>query len=298
MTSFLYPYRYLPDHLDPLFDEFTYGDAKARGKRLKEKLNRGDYIFFWTNIAGMQYITAYYVVDKVLEVDEAKKDHKIMEKYRNPHLKRSFYEGEDVSYENDVVVFGDVKKSRKLGIPLSFNRTLAERFVFNPPKTIDFQNNRTDAENIGSACRQPRELTKEDVKFLVTEIENLNTEGKFPLDISDWREKEIESVLAKNPDLIDPDFKLVSRQLHGHIDLVFEDSNGNLIVVEVKEGLAPEGTLTQILDYRRVIKEKYDDKKVDAIIVCAGVSSRLKRAAEENKVKIHVYGGKFYTEML
>lgn len=256
MTSFLYPYRYLPDHPDPLFDEFTYGDARARGKRLKEKLNRGDHIFFWTNIAGMQYITAYYVVDKMLEVDEAKKDHKIMEKYRNPHLKRSFYEGKDVSYENDVVVFGDVKKSRKLGIPLSFNRTLAERFVFNPPKTIDFQNNRTDAENIGSACRQPRELTKEDVKFLLTEIENLNTDGKFPLDISDWREEEIESVLAKNPDLIDPDFKLVSRQLHGHIDLVFEDSNGNLTVVEVKEGLAPEGTLTQILDYRQVIKEK------------------------------------------
>jgi len=37
--------------------------------------------------------------------------------------------------------------------------------------------------------------------WTASEIENLNTQGNFPLDISDWREKEIESVLAKNPDI-------------------------------------------------------------------------------------------------
>jgi hypothetical protein len=61
--NLLIPYVYLYGHNDPLFEEFTYGDVKTRARKLRNKLKKGDYVFFHTSMGGKKYITAYYVVD-------------------------------------------------------------------------------------------------------------------------------------------------------------------------------------------------------------------------------------------
>ena len=91
--NLLIPYVYLYGHNDPLFKEFTYGDVKTRARKLRNSLKKGDYVFFHTSIGGKKYITAYYVVDRVLDTAEAIKDRNIRVKYNNPHI-REFLSGE------------------------------------------------------------------------------------------------------------------------------------------------------------------------------------------------------------
>src|SRR3989338_4656669 len=83
--NLLIPYKPIYNHDDPLLDEFTYGDCKWRARKLKS-LQKGDVLFFHTTIAGKKYITAYYVVERVLDTGEAVKDKYISSKYCNPHI--------------------------------------------------------------------------------------------------------------------------------------------------------------------------------------------------------------------
>ena len=66
----LISYVQLPDHADPLFNEFTYGDVDQRARQLK-KLSVGTYVFFHTGKHGRKYITACYVVDRVIDTADA-----------------------------------------------------------------------------------------------------------------------------------------------------------------------------------------------------------------------------------
>jgi hypothetical protein len=124
--NLLIPYVHLYAHPDPLFTEFTYGDASRRAKILKNKLNKGDDVFFHTTIRNKKYITAYYVVDRVLDTPEAVKDRNIVAKYKNPHIV-DFLDPEKGKYKEDVVLFGDPITSRVLDKPLLFDRSLAEK---------------------------------------------------------------------------------------------------------------------------------------------------------------------------
>ena len=63
----LIPYVNLLNHPDPLFEEYTYGEGGARGKKLKNHVKKGDYIFFHTSKRNQKYITAYYIVDRVID---------------------------------------------------------------------------------------------------------------------------------------------------------------------------------------------------------------------------------------
>jgi len=118
--NLLIPYVPLFNHPDPLFLEFTYGDGGQRAKKLK-KLIKGDYVFFHTSIRGKKYITAYYIVDRILDTDKATKDKRIMDKYKNPHLSE-FLSGQQDEGEN-CILFGDPITSKILKRPLLFNTT-------------------------------------------------------------------------------------------------------------------------------------------------------------------------------
>ena len=119
----LIAYIYLPHHNDPLLEEFTYGDSKKRARRLKLDAKPGDYIFFHRSIGGRRFITAYYVVDRVLDTAEAAKYRNITAKYRNPHI-LEFLLGERTTEEEDALVFGDPITSRVLDRPLPFDKSL------------------------------------------------------------------------------------------------------------------------------------------------------------------------------
>ena len=103
--NLLIPYVPLYDHNDPFLEEFTYGDVRAKGRKLKRELKKGDYVFFHTSIRGKKYITAYYVIDRVLNTAKAIKDKNITAKYKNPHIVE-FLSGKRTSEDGDVIIFG------------------------------------------------------------------------------------------------------------------------------------------------------------------------------------------------
>lgn len=283
MTNLLYVYTL---SYDPLFEEFTYGEAKKRAEMLRKELRKGDHIFFWTNLLGRLFITAHYVVDFLLDGNEARRRQDIKRAYKNEHIHRH-------GNYDDVIVFGDSNKSLRLGVPLPLTRDLLTKLSI----AIPYDPNRSETSNVSSALRnvvgKNCKLSDAQVKILLDEIEKVQFSGEFPLD--GWDEKSIELVLAKNPSLLEKDLKLVShRQLntpHGLIDLLFQDKNNAYLIVEVKKGTAPDDTLTQLLNYISYVKKSYPKNTVKGAIVCSGCSRRLEEAAKVTGVKIYSYQG-------
>jgi len=157
--NLLIPFVELPNHKDPLFEEFTYGDVEKRGRKLK-RLRPGDYIFFHHTAKGREKcIAAYYTVECVKATKDAVKDPAIMSKFKSPHLAR-WLAGE--RKPDDVMVFGDPLLSRALNNPLLFDRKLAEQLSLQ----IRFPKGRLESRAIADATREWRELTDEDVKIL------------------------------------------------------------------------------------------------------------------------------------
>ncbi len=274
MTNFLYVYT---SSYDPLFEEFTYGEAGKRAEMLREELQNGDYIFFWTNLLGRLYITAYYIVDFLLDGNEARKRKDIKSAYKNEHIHRR-------GNYDDVVVFGDSKKSLKLGVPVPLTLALLNKLSiaipYNPNHSETFNINSALRNVMGKNCR----LSASQVKMLLNEIDNSQFGGEFPLE--NWDEKAVELILAKNPSLLENDLKLISHsQLktpHGIIDLLFQDKVNAYLVVEVKKGTAPDDTLTQLLNYISYVRKTNPRNTVRGAIVCGTCSRRLEEAAKES----------------
>jgi len=291
--NLLIPYCTYIYHPDPLFREFTYGDVGARARKLK-KLKKGDYVFFHTGISGKKYITAYYVVERVLDTAEAIKNRNIVAKYKNPHI-LEFLLGERTDEDDDVVLFGDPIESKILERPLLFDKNLAEKLSLN----IKFPNGRTEAQAIGSSTRAWRELTDKDVEILLESIESQEKEGAdvetilSTDEVTEIIEKDLENFIEKDPSLIGESMELVKRQLDtpaGRIDLLFKDKNGNLIVVELKLNRIGRVAINQLRRYMKWVK-KETKKNVTGIIVCKGVMPAFEEEFKRLKdIKIFCYG--------
>ncbi|MEH7236233.1 HNH endonuclease [Bacillus sp. JJ1562] len=139
MTSYIIPYLDSKKHYmeeDRLFSKYTYGDDGDRGIILKTKVSKGDVLFFYKTIENNPCITAFYEVEKVLDIQKAKMDNTIMMNYQNPHLFRNKVQ------ENEVIIFGHPEKSMILEHPLVVNRALLEELSinYNPsPNHIELQ---------------------------------------------------------------------------------------------------------------------------------------------------------------
>jgi len=124
--NFLIPYIHsIPP--DPVFDEYTYGDSGRRARKLKSKVKRGDYLFFHASKGGEKCITAYYVVEKVIDTLNAARDRTISMKYKNHHILDCLRGERPKPGEDDVLVFGNPVQSYVLRKPLPFDRQLAEK---------------------------------------------------------------------------------------------------------------------------------------------------------------------------
>jgi len=290
--NLLIPYVYLYDHPDPAFDEFTYGDSGARSRKLKNDLAQGDYIFFHTSILGKKYITAYYVIDRVLDTTVAGKDRNIVSKFKNPHI-TEYLAGARKGADGDVVMFGDPITSRVLDRPLLFNKALAERLSLG----IGFADDRSDTQCIGSATRAWRELTGEDVDVLLQTIaENppMPTDAVLSTDeVMEIIEKDIEGFIEKNPGIIGESVTLDRRQLNtsvGRIDLLFKDKKGDFIVVELKLNQIGRDAVSQIQRYMDWLR-KETKKNVTGVLVCKGVMPAFEADFTKLKnIKILCYG--------
>lgn len=291
--NYLIPYVYLYDHEDPILDEFTYGDVDSRARKMKNNLNKDDILFFHISINGKKHITAYYVVERVLDTSEAVKNEYIVSKYRNPHLKE-YLQGERREGD-DVIVFGDPIFSRKLDKPLLFDKTLAKKLSI----SIDFKDGFTDNQCIGSATRQWRSLNENDVKTLFSEI-NLNDSRGLVADtilttdeVTEIIEKDLENYLEKNHWLLGKSLKIIKRQYDtpvGRIDMLFEDESGRKIIVELKLNNIGRGAINQLRRYMNHLK-KETKEDVDGVLVCKGIMPVFEEEFKALKdIKIFRYG--------
>jgi len=292
--NLLIPYVHLYDHPDPLFKEFTYGDEGRRARKLKKDLKKGSYVFFHTSISGRKYITAYYVVERVLDTAEAIKNRNIVAKYKNPHI-LEFLSGERTGEGDDVILFGDPITSKILERPLLFNKNLAKKLSLN----IKFPKGKTETQAIGSATRPWRELTDKDVEILLEAIKSLEKEGinvetiLSTDEVTEIIEKDLENFIEKNPSLIGKSLSLERRQLdtpRGRIDLLFKDEKGNLIVVELKLNKIGRSAIDQLRRYMDWV-ENETKKDVTGVIVCKGVMPAFEKEFKNLKnIKILCYG--------
>ena len=292
--NLLIPYVHLYNHPDPLFDEFTYGDGGARARKLKNDLNKGDYVFFHTSTGGKKYITGYYVVERVIDTIEVIKDRILVSKYQNPHI-HELMTGMVPKEDDNVILFGDPITSRILRKPLLFDKALAQKLSLG----IKFSKNRTETQAIGSATRAWRKLTDKDVYALLDAIDSsekdvvgiktiLSTD-----EVTEVIEKDIEGFIENNPSIVGKSMTLKKRQLDtpvGRIDLLFEDKKGNPTVVELKLNKIGRDAVNQLRRYMNWIK-KQTKRDVSGVIVCKGVMPAFEKDFKKlTDIKIFSYG--------
>jgi hypothetical protein len=296
--NLLIPYKYLVGHNDPYFEEYTYGDVRRRARKLK-KLKKGDYLFFHTGDGGKRYITAYYVVDRVLNVSEVIKDKNISAKYKNPHIDE-YKSNKSKRLIDNVIVFGDPITSKLfLERPLLFNKELAKKLSLRIP--FPRGGRRTEAQAISSATRSWRELNNKDIKILFGAIKEAE---KTPVsndiisteEVTEVLERDLENFIQKKPQhLIGHSTKVIKRQCSipaGRMDLLLlQDRHGNLIVVELKLRKIGHDAVGQIQRYMRSLEKTERGKKVSGIIVCQGVLPTFEKDFRKLKnIKIFCYG--------
>jgi len=291
--NLLIPYVPLINHPDPTLEEFTYGDVDSRGHKLKTTLRKGDYVFFHTSLNSKKYVTAYYVVDRVLSTSEAAKDQNIFLKCKNPHIAE--HREPKRRNRDDAIVFGDPILSRKLERPLPFDRALAKRLSL----SINFRKGFTDSQCIGSATRQWRKLYSKDVQVLLREIKENEKTGLAVQktlstdEVTEIIEKDLERFIEANPKILGESLKLIGRQLQtpvGRIDLLFQNKNKTMIVVELKLNRIGREALKQLKRYMHYV-EKEMKRDLEGVIICKGVMPAFEEEFRKlKKIKILRYG--------
>jgi RecB family endonuclease NucS len=195
-----------------------------------------------------------------------------------------------------VLVFGNSVESYVPRIPLPFDRRLAEKLSLN----IKFLPDRTEKQAIVWSTRAWRKLTQKDVEILKSEIE-LHEES-LPVikpfmssdEVFETLEYDIESYLAGKPELLGKELKLIDRQqpiAGGRLDLLFEKTNGDWVVVEVKLNRIGRHAIRQIKRYITQLRQVNKDKNITGIIVGSGVMPAYEEVLLNQKdIKIFVYG--------
>ncbi len=288
VKGMLIQYVPLADHHDPYLDEFTYGEVKTRARRIKETMQKGNYVFFHTSIKGQRYITAYYVVDRILDTEDAIEIDAIMLKYRNPHLHQS-------PSDNDIVVFGDTVLSKKLERPLPFTRKIAERLSIGIP----FRDDKTDNQNISSATREHREINSDDVRLLLKEVAAFEEQGFDPNavlstdEVLEIREIDLENLLTQNHECIEEGLTLIDRQVdlsEGRLDILLENQGGGVTIVEIKLNEIGRRAVDQLKRYMRQVRRDMK-RDVKGIIICKGVMPTFEaQIRSTTNIEIYHYG--------
>jgi len=121
-------------------------------------------------------------------------------------------------------------------------------------------------------------------KKLPKEVRGEMTPEEF--EEAQFQEKHLEEYLEKHLDKIEPGLKWRGRQFKttvGSIDLFAEAKNGDLVVIELKKGLAADKVFGQVCRYMGCIKfeqPKKGPKKVRGYIVGREIDMKLNYAAK------------------
>ena len=130
---------------------------------------------------------------------------------------------------------------------------------------------------IRSVRRQPREvidMTFTDINILLTFT--LKDEGAFSLYVS---ESDIQRVLIKEPRLIEEGFTLLDYEKPidpGFIDMYGIDSQGNLVVIEIKRAKAGKDAVLQLSRYIRSV-ELTTERNVRGLLIADSMTKSAHR---------------------
>lgn len=97
-------------------------------------------------------------------------------------------------------------------------------------------------------------------------------------------EKHMSDMIMKKPELIEKDFKPLSREEHtkyGFIDVFGQDKNNNLVVVECKRFNGDLKAVTQLRRYVEKMQELKGIKNVRGILACPTISGNAKKMLED-----------------
>ncbi|APW47312.1 endonuclease NucS domain-containing protein [Rhodoferax antarcticus] len=113
------------------------------------------------------------------------------------------------------------------------------------------------------------------------ELEDSDIEEAMEASIS--LEKDLHSYLAVRVHELEPGLKLVANGVEfqtdaGRIDLLAKDSNGNLVVIELKAGKAKDGALGQLLGYMGCLSVA--ESTIRGLLVASGFEPRVVFAAK------------------
>jgi len=111
--------------------------------------------------------------------------------------------------------------------------------------------------------------------------------GKAPIDNGFAYEKDLQTTLCSQISELFPGYKIYGAGLRGieyaiggkRIDVLLEhESNGNLLAVELKSGLADFRVFGQISMYLGLLKGEFPDKEIKGVIVAGAIDQSLKMA--------------------
>ncbi|MFE0620056.1 endonuclease NucS domain-containing protein [Priestia aryabhattai] len=300
MTSYLIPYidpKKNDGEEDPLLIEYTYGDKGRRGKKLRNEVSKGDYLFFHTSIRNKRYITAFYEVEEVMDIQKARADTTIMMKYRNPHLTSN------ETHANEVIVFGNPIKSVVLHTPLEFNGELLKELSipYHPSSS------QTELAALSSKFRNWFPLSTTQIQLLIKKVNALHNESFLKQkqlssdEIRQLSETHIEQFLVECPSALGPELIFLKRQHQfkdgKRLDLLVKNSRTQQIyIVEIKNNEIGVEVLKQIKGYIKRYEHEENLKNVKGIIVCKGILPHFEEEIlnqSKEKIKIYQYGWMF-----
>jgi RecB family endonuclease NucS len=99
-------------------------------------------------------------------------------------------------------------------------------------------------------------------------------------------EKDLETVLAKYPELIEENLRLLGRQVtvHGRrMDLLFEDQVGRRLIIELKWGPIKDAHIGQIMCYEGSLLSN-DDPRVRVMLIGTRVPPNLGRSLDHHGI--------------
>ncbi|NPA23256.1 MAG: DUF91 domain-containing protein [Crenarchaeota archaeon] len=172
------------------------------------------------------------------------------------------------------------------GTLLIHESTKREPVIWQPPRAVNYACVEDGILTIKSTRTNPHETVKIEIPlpyflgiFNVGMTENYKVMGT---------EKEIVDLLTRKIELVEKGLKVIAREyqtIAGSIDILAEDCNGNIVVIEVKRGMAGPEAVHQLKRYVEVL-ERTSQRPVRGILVAEDVSSSAYKYLRE-------YGFKF-----
>jgi hypothetical protein len=114
-------------------------------------------------------------------------------------------------------------------------------------------------------------------------------------------EREMEDLAWEHPELFlaEPlsQFRRQQRSAVGRSDLIFRDSWGRFLVVELKRGVLPRDALHQLEDYFGAVKREYPDTPVEKMVVANSIPEERRLACKQYNIECREISDKRFREV-